>query len=105
MNVQELIYALEELDAPDAEVRFASQPSWPMEYSIHTLTWIKDDDTDDDDPEEGLDCNGRCNECQDKICDKTDDLDYDAGEATIVYLVEGAQIGYLPSRVKRDLGW
>jgi heme oxygenase len=33
MTAQELIEILEGMD-PDAEVRFASQPSWPFEYSI-----------------------------------------------------------------------
>jgi len=33
MTVQELINELEYLN-PEAEVRFASQPSWPFEYSI-----------------------------------------------------------------------
>lgn len=33
MTVAELIDVLESLD-PDMEVRFASQPSWPFEYSI-----------------------------------------------------------------------
>ena len=33
MTVQELIDELEYLD-PETEVRFASQPSWPFEYSI-----------------------------------------------------------------------
>jgi len=34
MTVRELIQELEYMDQ-DAKVRFASQPSWPFEYSIY----------------------------------------------------------------------
>jgi hypothetical protein len=37
MTVAELIQELEYLD-PNAEVRFASQPSWPFEYDIRSIT-------------------------------------------------------------------
>jgi len=33
MTVQDLIMELEQFD-PDMEVRIASQPSWPFEYTI-----------------------------------------------------------------------
>lgn len=33
MTVEELIEMLEQFD-PEAEVRIASQPSWPMEYEL-----------------------------------------------------------------------
>lgn len=33
MNVQNLIDTLSAMD-PDAEVRLAMQPSWPMEYTV-----------------------------------------------------------------------
>lgn len=36
MTVQEFINELEGLD-PEMEVRFASQPSWPFEYSIKSI--------------------------------------------------------------------
>jgi hypothetical protein len=36
MTVAELIDILEGMD-PDMEVRFASQPSWPFEYSISDI--------------------------------------------------------------------
>ena len=36
MTVQDLIDELEYLD-PETEVRFASQPSWPFEYSIREV--------------------------------------------------------------------
>lgn len=37
MTVKELIEELEYLD-PDAEVRFASQPNWPFEYDIRSIS-------------------------------------------------------------------
>ncbi len=36
MTVQDLIYELEQMN-PDAEVRFAVQPSWPFEYTISSV--------------------------------------------------------------------
>lgn len=46
MTVEELIEELQGMDQ-DAEVRFASQPSWPFEYSINGVvqTTVKDQDT------------------------------------------------------------
>ena len=37
MTVAELIQELEYMD-PNAEVRFASQPNWPFEYDIQSIT-------------------------------------------------------------------
>ncbi len=46
MTVRELIEELKYMDE-DATVRFASQPSWPFEYSINGVvqTTVKDQDT------------------------------------------------------------
>ena len=46
MTVAELIEELRYMDQ-DATVRFASQPSWPFEYSINGVvqTTVKDQDT------------------------------------------------------------
>lgn len=74
MTVRELIEELEGMN-PEAEVRFASQPSWPFEYSVSGVVGINTDDEDD----------------------RTD--------AETVYLVEGTQIGYLPGEVKDEIGW
>jgi hypothetical protein len=43
MTVQELI---EELNCvnPDAEIRFASQPSWPFEYSFSGPVEVEDEE-------------------------------------------------------------
>ena len=41
MTVEELKEQLEMLD-PDMEIRFASQPSWPFEYSINDIMPVGD---------------------------------------------------------------
>jgi len=74
MIVQELIEMLEGM-SPDAEVRFASQPSWPFEYSIDQVVV------------------GNPNEEDDRVAPET------------IYLVEGHQIGYLPDEIKEEIGW
>ena len=81
MNIRDLIEELEMIadendDGQEIEVRFASQPSWPFEYSIDGIV----------------------------IAPKFDDQDNDTGQ-TIVYLGEGQQLGYLPIVVKNELGW
>ena len=74
MTVRELIEELEQLDG-NTEVRFASQPIWPCEYSIRSVivAGIEDRQTEE-------------------ITD-------------VVYLEEGRQIGYLPSEAKDKLMW
>ena len=79
MTVQELIEELRLVDQ-DAQVRFASQPSWPFEYSINGVVQA--------------------------VVDKPDKHTYDGYEQEdVVYLEEGRQIGYLPSGAKEELGW
>lgn len=83
MNVQDLISELQQFD-PGSEVRFASQPSWPFEYSISAVITIEPEFNPDDpdfDPDR-----------------------FDAQES-VVYLAEGSQLGYLPREVKDELGW
>ena len=79
MTIEELIRELEGLPQ-DTEVRFASQPSWPFEYSISDVVYtpLAESVLNEDDEEE---------------------------EIGIVYLGEGRQIGYLPGVVKDELGW
>ena len=78
MTVEELIERLRLFDQ-DAKVRFASQPSWPFEYSINSVVQaaVKTDETTND--------------------------GYETEE--VVYLEEGRQIGYLPGEAKDELGW
>ena len=75
MTVQDLIYELEQLDG-DTEVRFASQPNWPFEYSIDEV-----------------------------LVTETDGRNDNGEEKEIVYLSEGRQLGYLPANVSEELGW
>jgi|TARA_R110000803_G_scaffold206878_1_gene274437 hypothetical protein len=74
MRVEELIELLEGCN-PEAEVRFASQPSWPFEYSIETAIEVDLDGNDTGIPKD------------------------------VVYLEEGSQIGYLPELAKFELSW
>ena len=100
MNVYELKRLLEDFD-DDAEVRLASQPSWPLEYHVSDVIWI-------DKSANGtlrarsswvtkLPYNGE--ESEEEV---EENEDFDPG---VIYLVEGEQIGYLPEVVKDELGW
>lgn len=80
MIVEELISELQQMN-PGSQVRFASQPSWPFEYSIDNVVSIaKDEDEENENHEEPK-------------------------EEDIVYLVEGSQLGYLPGNVTKIIGW
>jgi len=74
VRVIELLEALAELPE-DAEVRLASQPSWPMEFRLDGPTFV----------------------------DEEQDEDGSAGP--VVYLTEAEHVGYLPGFVARELGW
>lgn len=88
MTVGELMERLDQLD-PDSEVRWAAQPSWPFEYSIaDVVPVIEDEIVDEEDAEEAMQ--------EIPESPKRDD---------IIYLVEGTQIGYLPSHVCKEIGW
>ena len=77
MTVEELIIELQHMN-PSSEVLFASQPSWPFEYTIDAVIEIHpESEYDEDDPE---------------------------GSST-VYLGEGRQKGYLNGEAKDELGW
>ena len=79
MTVRELIEDLKLVDE-DCDVRFASQPSWPFEYSIGRVV------------QAGV--------------EKPDKHTYDGYETEdVVYLEEGRQLGYLPGTAKDELGW
>lgn len=89
MTVGDLIGALQELDE-DMEVRFASQPGWPFEYSIHSVEVI---DLNREETEEEFDPDIPVE-------------DFEEPEPNeVVYLVEGTQLGYLPSVVANYIGW
>ena len=75
MTVGELIEELKYVNE-DCEVRFASQPSWPFEYSIYGAR-----------------------QCT------IEERGEDTHRVDVVYLEEGRQIGYLPGEAKNELGW
>ena len=70
MTIAELMEALQGCD-PDAEVRLAHQPSWPLEYALREVAEVL--------------------------------VDHDG--PAVVYLVEGAQLGYLPEEAADTIGW
>ncbi len=83
MNIAELINELEDMRdvvGDDAEVRYASQPSWPFEYSISNIITMTNEMREEHDRAELQ------------------------GE-NVVYLAEGSQLGYLPEDAKNELGW
>ena len=79
MTVGELIQELKYMDE-GATVRFASQPSWPFEYSIHGVV-------------------------QTTVNKPDEYTDFGYEQEDVVYLEEGQQIGYLPKEAKEELGW
>lgn len=76
MTVQDLIEQLSFMN-PNSVVRFASQPSWPFEYSISEVIEIQNQEEEGEEEE----------------------------AHTTVYFVEGTQEGYLPRHVKDEIGW
>lgn len=82
LTVRDLIEMLE--DMPEhAEVRLATQPRWPFEYSIDVVTMV-DLGADQD--------------------DEARDMREEPSEP-IVYIAEGTQLGYLPGAAARELVW
>ena len=86
MTVADLIAQLEDFDG-ECEVRFASQPSWPFEYSISDTLVEGGDD---------------CEHCYGEGCETCGGRGI---QANVVYIAEGRQLGYLPGEVKNELGW
>jgi hypothetical protein len=43
MTVEELMELLQDMP-PEAEVRFASQPSWPLDYQINNVITVETED-------------------------------------------------------------
>ena len=77
MTAQELIEEMEwaiEQNKGDVEVRFASQPKWPIEYAIDTAVTVEVEDENTDEKEK------------------------------VVYLSEGTQLGYLNELARSEMG-
>lgn len=103
MNIVELIQELEymkDIAGEDAEVRFASQPNWPFEYSISniiaTTNEMREENARDELRDEGL--------SEEEINERLVGAPELEGE-NVVYLAEGSQLGYLPEDAKNELGW
>ena len=86
MTVEELIVELEYLD-PEAEVRLAIQPRYPLEY---TLVGIVEVTISTESLVEWADGWHSTPDNNDKL---------------VVYLGVGNQIGYLPGQAANELGW
>lgn len=104
MRVQDLIEELQNMD-PEAEVRIATQPSWPFEHSCANVVEV---DLGVPGPEDVEAAHGVLN---DPDCDDDEKefarrvLQHDDSKPKIVYLAEGRQVGYLPGVVRSELGW
>jgi hypothetical protein len=103
MNIVELINELEymkDIAGEDAEVRFASQPGWPFEYSISNIIAMTNEMREENARAE-LQDEGLSEEEINKELEGAPELE---GE-NVIYLAEGTQLGYLPGDVKNELGW
>lgn len=87
MTIAELREIIQDLD-DDVEVRIASQPRWPLEYSIASPAAFVESDEEEDEE-------GDTQRCPLK----------DAPPEGVLYLGEGRQIGYLPTPARRGLRW
>lgn len=79
-TVGDLRDALEDYDR-NTPLRLTRQPSWPAEHTIDTVVATPDDDTD------------------------TDSTSVFDEQRQVVWLVEGEQVGYLPTTVAQQIGW
>jgi hypothetical protein len=104
MNIAQLIETLEDIKeqvGENTEVRFASQPNWPFEYSIRDVHPLTKEERRDRAEEELRDQGMGQEEINEYMADNQEGLD---GE-DVVYLEEGSQLGYLPDEAREILGW
>ena len=98
MLIEYLEYAREEIGG-DREVRFASQPHWPFEYSITDCKVVGEEVRKEYETqiaiEEGIP--------EEDIDDWRKGYSFDGEDC--VYLVEGRQLGYLDEVAKDEIGW
>ena len=111
MKITDLIEQLEEIAElnPNAEVRYASQPSYPFENSIReVLSWDKETmiDAEIEGIERCIKEDGEEPMSYEEIkALARENLEYGGGCDPVVYLAEGSQIGYLPEGPTEALGW
>jgi len=104
MTAQDLIELLSGVD-PDTEVRIAEQPSWPFEYSINDVVEVK---MGADHEENGnLECALEILDSDHSTPEERSEANrvLDAASATVLYIVEGTQLAYLPGMASREIGW
>ncbi len=113
ITAAELIEILSDLpEGEDTEIRIAEQPNWPFEYAIANTVivpnlfpmpareWL----TEEMGYWDGL--NGLSkDEAEAAKMMYQEYLDDFESSASVVYLVEERQLGYLPLNVKSKLGW
>ena len=108
MRVEELIEMLEGCD-PNAEVRYASQPTYPFENSIReVVAWDKDTmiDMEVEAIQQSIEEDGaEPMSYVDRRALAEDNLEQEGKLEPVVYLAEGSQIGYLPDGPKEAIGW
>lgn len=98
--LQDAVDEIGEDAAENVEVRLAHQPRWAFEYSINDVQMVSNPE---DEGEECPDCEGEgCSKCVDGMVYKPDDS---LESEHVIYLVEGNQLGYLPEKASRELGW
>jgi hypothetical protein len=105
MTVRELMEMLQDMDQ-DAEVRLAHQPQWAFEYSVDQVIQVEaprivtcaEFDEMSKEAQEQVEAEADEGECI--LLDEHQEI-----PATVVYIGEGHQIGYLPRQASRELGW
>ena len=100
MEIEELIETLQELaeEYPHADVRLATQPTWPFEYSIGDIVASRDNEEDQQEWDKDF-----------KLAEDDDEREAmgdrpELGEP-IVYIGENSQLGYLSKVVSEKLRW
>jgi hypothetical protein len=101
LTVKELRDMLEEMP-DDAEVRFAQQPSYPLEYTVRDVVQVDVNGMTED---EELEVENICEETGANRFDVEANIMNGREPEWVVYLVEGQQIGYLPGCAASEIGW
>jgi hypothetical protein len=118
MLVEELLEQLEQMDK-DAEVRFASQPSYPMEYTLDSVVQVDPTELTEhlrDEINQMVNSSVEAGELTHSEADtevtrlmheaRENNINVLVGEPQmVVYLGEGRQIGYLNAKASEELGW
>lgn len=104
MTAADLIELLSGVD-PDTEVRIAEQPRWPFEYTIDDVVEVK---MGADREENGnLEAAGEILDSDYSTAEERQEANrvIDAASTSVLYIVEGTQLAYLPGMASRAMGW